>query len=235
MNIDIDCSYKTGVDMGRRGEHSKSEIENMALEAAETLIEAQGYDGLSARKVASAIGYTVGSLYFVFKNLDELVQRVNGRTLDKLYIKLSESLKECRQPQDCLFVLGSAYLDYASQHAHRWRMVFEHQPQEEGLLTEIREDKVERIYALVERQLMALTMNAAPQSDITLAARALWNGVHGIAILRNSSKLETEDEQETVEPLMEHLISYYLAGLYAQQDSNVAQPGLNTGLQQRVV
>ena len=205
--------------MGRRGEHSKSEIENMALEAAEKLIETQGYEGLSARKVASAIGYTVGSLYFVFKNLDELVQRVNGRTLDQLYVKLNESLTECRHPQDCLFALGSAYLDYASQNAHRWRMVFEHQPQGEGLLMDIYEDKVDRLYALVERQLAALTMNSVPQGNIALSAKALWSGVHGIAILRISDQSQNEGQQSAM-MLVEHLIGHYLAGLYAQQGSS---------------
>jgi AcrR family transcriptional regulator len=202
--------------MGRRGEHSKSEIENMALEAAENLIETQGYNGLSARKVATAIGYTVGSLYFVFKNLDELIQRVNGRTLDQLYIALKESLTDCRHPQDCLYDLGAAYIEYASQHAHRWRMVFEHQPEGEGLLKEIYEDKVDRVYALVERQLSALTLNRMSQDEVALAARALWSSVHGIAILRINYQLQNEG-QNSVLPLMEHLISHYLAGFDLDQ------------------
>jgi AcrR family transcriptional regulator len=210
-----------GDNMGRRGEHSKSEIENMALVAAEELIETQGYEGLSARKVASAIGYTVGSLYFVFKNLDELVQRVNGRTLDQLYMVLSEKLTECRHPQDCLYTLGSAYLDFASKHAHRWRMVFEHQPQTEGLLMEIHEDKLDRLYELVERQIAALTMNTMPQSEIALSARAIWNGIHGIAIMRTTNQLQASG-QDSVAPLIEHLIERYLAGLNAIQTSDTA-------------
>ncbi|MET0027545.1 MAG: TetR/AcrR family transcriptional regulator [Candidatus Thiodiazotropha sp.] len=213
--------------MGRRGEHSKSEIENMALEAAERLIETQGYSGLSARKVATAIGYTVGSLYFVFKNLDELIQRVNGRTLDQLYMVLKDSLADCRHPQDCLYALGSAYIEYASEHAHRWRMVFEHQPEGEGLLKEIYEDKVDRVYALVERQLAALTLNRVSEEEIALAARALWSGVHGIAILRINYQLQPEG-QKSVLPLMEHLISHYLAGFDLEQ-------GEGESLQQQVV
>jgi AcrR family transcriptional regulator len=216
----IDC-VEMGDNMGRRGEHSKSEIENMALVAAEHLIETQGYEGLSARKVASAIGYTVGSLYFVFKNLDELVQRVNGRTLDQLYMGLSEALNDCRHPQDCLYSLGAAYLDYATKHAHRWRMVFEHQPQTEGLLMEIHEDKVDRVYELVERQITALTMNKLSHSEVALAARALWSGVHGIAILRTTYQLQSEGH-DSVAPLIEHLIGHYLAGLYALQGTDTA-------------
>ncbi|MCU7814044.1 MAG: TetR/AcrR family transcriptional regulator [Candidatus Thiodiazotropha sp. (ex Lucinoma kastoroae)] len=199
--------------MGRRGEHSKSEIEVMALEAAEAIIEAEGYPGLSARKIASAIGYTVGSLYFVFKNLDELVQRVNGRTLDQLYIALNGSLSGCQLPQQCLFALGSAYLDYATRHAHRWRMVFEHQPQSEGLPLEIHEEKVDLLFDLVEGQLQLLATQRSNE-EITLAARALWSGVHGIAILAITRHLHTEGQQ-SVQQLTEHLIGHYLSGLSA--------------------
>ena len=43
----------------------------MALQATEKLLEKSGLAGLTARKVASAIGYTVGTLYLVFRNQDE--------------------------------------------------------------------------------------------------------------------------------------------------------------------
>ncbi|MET0088503.1 MAG: TetR-like C-terminal domain-containing protein [Candidatus Thiodiazotropha sp.] len=123
--------------------------------------------------------------------------------------------------------LGSAYIEYASQHAHRWRMVFEHQPEGEGLLKEIYEDKVDRVYALVERQLAALTLNRVSEEEIALAARALWSGVHGIAILRINYQLQPEG-QKSVLPLMEHLISHYLAGFDLEQ-------GEGDSLQQQVV
>ena len=66
--------------MGRRSDHSREEIRQMALQAAESIVTEGGYKALSARKVASEIGYTVGTLYLVFENLDELVLYVNGRT-----------------------------------------------------------------------------------------------------------------------------------------------------------
>ncbi|MCU7934992.1 MAG: TetR/AcrR family transcriptional regulator [Candidatus Thiodiazotropha sp. (ex Dulcina madagascariensis)] len=207
--------------MGRRGEHSKAEIEAMALEAAESIIENEGYPGLSARKVASAIGYTVGSLYFVFKNLDELVQRVNGRTLDQLYTTLTEVMVDCRVPQTCLLALGSAYLDYATRHVHRWRMVFEHQPQSEGLPLEIHQDKMYRLFSLVEDQLQVLATRRS-REEITVAASSLWSGVHGIAIMAITRHLRSEDEQ-SVRNLTEHLISHYLDGLSVQESD--AQTG----------
>lgn len=71
--------------MARRSDHSRDELREMALTAAEQIVLENGYESLSARKVASAIGYTVGTLYLVFENLDDLVLQVNARTLDRLH------------------------------------------------------------------------------------------------------------------------------------------------------
>ncbi|MES9922658.1 MAG: TetR/AcrR family transcriptional regulator [Candidatus Thiodiazotropha endolucinida] len=204
--------------MGRRGEHSKLEIECMALEAAETIIENEGYAGLSARKVATAIGYTVGSLYFVFRNLDELVLRINGRTMDQLYAVLVNALADCRYPQRCLLALGTAYLDFAAQHPHRWRMIFEHRPRDEETPTEINKDKMERCYELVEKQLKALA--ARPEEEIVLAARALWSSVHGIAAMTITRNPHAEDVQ-LAHQLSMNLINHYLTGLSTTDFSTV--------------
>jgi hypothetical protein len=75
---------------------------------------------------------------------------------------------------------------------------------------------VDRVYALVERQLSALTLNRMSQDEVALAARALWSSVHGIAILRINYQLQDEG-QSSVLPLMEHLISHYLAGFDLDQ------------------
>jgi AcrR family transcriptional regulator len=204
--------------MGRRGEHSKSEIETMALEAAEAIIEDQGYSGLSARKVASAIGYTVGSLYFVFRNLDELVLRINGRTLDQLHAVLIDSLTDCRFPQQCVLTLGKTYLDFAAQHPHRWRMVFEHQPRDGSLSLEINREKMERFYDLVEKQLKALA--ARPDEEIALAARAIWNGVHGVATMA-IKRIPRSGAEQSAHQLSGHLISHYLNGLSTTEINSV--------------
>jgi AcrR family transcriptional regulator len=192
----------------------------MALEAAESIIEKEGYSGLSARKVASAIGYTVGSLYFVFRNLDELVLRINGRTLDQLYAVMIEALTDCRLPQQCVIALSRAYLDFAVRHPHRWRMIFEHQPRDDSLSMDFNREKIERFYELVETQLKALA--ARPDEEIVLAARALWNGVHGIATM-TITRNPNAGAELTARQLSMHLISHYLTGLSSTEINVVTQ------------
>src|SRR5512134_3891242 len=101
--------------MARRNEHSREGIRRMALDAAERIVAAEGYKGLSARKVAAAIDYTVGTLYLVFENLDDLVLQVNGRTLDMLFDWLVTRVGDGDSPRDVLLALAGAYIAYAEQ------------------------------------------------------------------------------------------------------------------------
>ena len=71
--------------MARRSDHSREELYDMALEAARQIAEKEGLRGLKARRIARDIGYTIGTLYNLFEDLDDLIVHLNGRTLDDLY------------------------------------------------------------------------------------------------------------------------------------------------------
>ena len=168
--------------MARRSDHSREELREMALSAAEQIVVEQGYDGLSARKVAAAIGYTVGTLYLVFENLDDLILQVNARTLDRLHAQMSESQGNSGDARDYLLHLGQAYIRFADDDPHRWEMVFKHRLSENRVLPAWYQEKITRMFALVEKGLEPLAKQR-PQQEITQAAAALWGGVHGICIL----------------------------------------------------
>jgi AcrR family transcriptional regulator len=197
--------------MGRRSEHSREEIRKMALDAAEQIVAEQGYSGLTARKVAAAIGYTVGSLYLVFRNLDDLALQVNARTMDDLYRRLRDTTARCQVPKDCIMALAHGYIAYASEHRHRWNMLFEHRLPEGQALPDWYQQKVTRFFELVEQQLVEIIGPNSPQK-VMLAARSLWSGVHGICILGLSHKLDSVGIS-SVQPLVDSLIQNYLAGL----------------------
>ena len=84
--------------MARRSDHSREELYEMALAAARDIVVADGLSGLTVRRVATAIGYSPGTLYNVFDDFYELVIHLNSRTLDAFYGHLlSASEKESAQ------------------------------------------------------------------------------------------------------------------------------------------
>lgn len=196
--------------MARRSDHSREELREMTLKAAENIVVEQGYEGLSARKVATAIGYTVGTLYLVFENLDDLILHINARTLDRLHARMAESQAKSGDAVDYLLQLGEIYIRFANDDPHRWAMVFEHRFSEDRVVPAWYQEKIARMFAMVEEGLAPLATNR-PQLEVTQAARALWGGVHGICILALTDNLGIAGV-DSVQDLTQSLISNYLKG-----------------------
>jgi AcrR family transcriptional regulator len=196
--------------MARRSDHSREEIREMALAAAEQIVLEHGYEGFSARKVATAIGYTVGTLYLVFDNIDDLILQVNARTLDRLHTDMTESQAGTDGARDNLMQLGLAYIHFAADDPHRWMMVFEHRLAENRQVPDWYQEKINRMFAMVERGIKPLAKGSR-QQEITKAATALWGGVHGICILALTDKLGVVGI-DSVQELTQSLISNYLKG-----------------------
>jgi len=196
--------------MARRSDHSREELREMTITAAEHIVVEQGYAGLSARKVAAAIGYTVGTLYLVFENLDDLILHINARTLDRLHARMTESQAHCSDASDCLLQLGQVYIQFADDDPHRWSMVFEHRYPEGQVLPAWYQEKVVRMFALVEEGLEPLAGHHT-RDEMTQASRALWGGVHGICILALTDNLGIAGVN-SVQDLTKILITNYLKG-----------------------
>jgi len=196
--------------MARRSDHSREELQEMAIKAAEHIVVEQSYEGLSARKVAAAIGYTVGTLYLVFENLDDLILHVNARTLNRLHARMRESQAHCVKTSDCLLQLGQAYIRFADEDPHRWAMVFEHRLSEGQVMPAWYQEKIERMFALVEEGLKPLAEHHT-DDEIKQSSRALWGGVHGICILALAGNLGVAGV-DSVQDLTNTLITNYLKG-----------------------
>ena len=196
--------------MARRSDHSREELREMAITAAEQIVVEQGYEGLSARKVAAAIGYTVGTLYLVFENLDDLILHINARTLDRLHANMNASQTQCNDASDCLLQLGQVYIRFANDDPHRWAMVFEHRFSEDQVVPAWYQEKIARMFALVEEGLEPLA-GQHTRNEITQTSRALWGGVHGICILALNDNLGVTGV-DSVQDLTQTLITNYLKG-----------------------
>ncbi len=174
--------------MGRRSDHSREELEEMAIDAAAKIVETEGFQSLTARKVASKIGYTVGTLYHVFRNFDDLVIHLNARTIDEMAELIQKAVKRKRSPESRIRTMTEVYVNYATEHPDRWRLVFEHQAPR-GLPTpELMKVRRDVLFEMVAENLRELSPKHLEQ-EINHTATALWSGVHGICILALTGKL----------------------------------------------
>jgi AcrR family transcriptional regulator len=191
--------------MARRSEHSFEELRDMVLTAAETIVIEEGYSALTVRKVAMQIGYTVGTIYMVFANMNDLIMHIKGRTLDELASELQNELAGV-VPVQQMQVIAKVYLSFAHEHYHRWRMIFDVLSDEP--VPEWYQQKVDHLLRIVE-QACAVGLPEQSQEQLHLAARALWSGVHGVCVLSLNGSLGragVKNVQATVDMLVEHFM-----------------------------
>lgn len=196
--------------MGRRSDHTRDELHDLALSEAQAIVVSQGLSGLSARKVAAGIGYTVGSLYLVFKNLDDLVLQLNERTVDELFHRAQQAVSGASGPRAAVFALGDVYIEFALNQRNRWLAVFEYRA---GQVRPQLQDKVHQLFVLVEEQLRRLAPGRS-DAEVRMAAQALWSGVHGVCILALSDKLNTVSSFP-VKEVTRNLLTMYLRSFSA--------------------
>ncbi len=211
--------------MARRSDHSRDEIREMALNATEEIVAREGYAALSTRRVAAQIGYTVGTLYLVFRNFDELILQVNGRTLDALSARLA--LAEAEPAGEArVLALGRAYLRFAIERPGLWRMVFEHRMAAGAPLPDWYRDRVAGLFGRVEAALRPL-LSDRPEADLITAARVIWSGVHGICLLEVTARLKAVGSPPG-EKLVDSLIVDYLRGVRTADRSASSTRGRET-------
>ena len=197
--------------MGRRSSHNPQQLRDLILEAAYAIIETHGLAGLSAREIARRIGYSPGTIYNMFSNLDDVVLRIEARVLDALDQRLEAVLAEPGADREKVQRLAQAYLAFTHEKPRLWNLLFEHHLPAGAELPDWYQQKLEGLLTRVEHGLAPL-MPSAHEAERKRAARVLWASVHGITSLSTADKLSIVTTQAATS-LVDDLVATYLAGL----------------------
>ncbi|MEQ1530946.1 MAG: TetR/AcrR family transcriptional regulator [Methylococcales bacterium] len=176
--------------MARRNEHTQGQLKEMILNAAQYIVVEQGFSALTVRKIAAKINYTVGSIYMIFTNMDDLILQLKAVTLNDITQQIEQISHY--PPEQYLEEMAKTYLRFASQNFNQWSMIFEHRLPEGTTTPDWYQLKVEEAFQRVETQFKRLTPSCS-QAQIARAARALWGGIHGICALSLNEKLNSLD------------------------------------------
>ena len=98
----------------------------MFLDAGVRNMADRGFAGFSARAVAKAIGYSVGTIYNVFGSIDAFVLAINTRTIEQWTDALASELATCGAADDRIAALVRAYFDFAARNTNLWMAIYEH-------------------------------------------------------------------------------------------------------------
>ncbi|MBL4851095.1 MAG: TetR/AcrR family transcriptional regulator, partial [Gammaproteobacteria bacterium] len=79
--------------MARRNDHSREQLRDLAIQAVLNLVDHDAFVSVTARSVTQDMGYTVGTLYLVFRNFDDLLLQVNAELLKRLHSDMQFAVK----------------------------------------------------------------------------------------------------------------------------------------------
>lgn len=199
--------------MARRSDHSREELYGMAMTAAREIVRQDGMRALTARNLAAAIGYSPGTLYNLFENLDELALHVNAATLDALHSAVAQD-DRTGNPETDLNRMLERYLSFLKENPALWLAIFDTRSAHGSALPEWYRQRVRNLMEQVEEALAPL-FAVGEESERREAASVLWSGLHGICTLGQDGRLTLVSAQ-SVPQMAQSLIANYLVGLRAR-------------------
>jgi len=189
--------------MARRKDHTREELTRLAIDAGRQLVIEKGPPALTARNVAKAIGYTPGTLYNLFDNIDDLAAAINIGSMEDFAAKLEDIAAESSDAECHLRKISQAYLEFHHDSPHLWSLLF---AVPVDYHSEDYHQAIHRIFDQVVEAVRPLSANA----DIARRkAKVLWSALHGICLLQQSGKLNVS-EDDPAEELVATFLEQFL-------------------------
>jgi AcrR family transcriptional regulator len=176
-----------------------AEVRAALINATLSLMEEGGLASVKARAVAEQAGVSVGTVYNLFGNVDQLILAANLKIYDELGAvgvgrmavierdlqKRIKAGKVADTPRERLHArllgLGETYVEFVSANANRWSALLAFN---RTRAVGESEDNLQHLNALID--ILGDVLKEAPRwhtpAERRLAARALWSAVHGVVV-----------------------------------------------------
>jgi AcrR family transcriptional regulator len=180
--------------MARRADHSKEQLAKLVVDTAEELIATEGIDNFSARSLSRAIGYTAGTLYHHFKDLDDIVTQVNTRTLVGLAQAFAgaEVLDGSRAT---LHAYADAFLDYIAVKRNLWNALFEFRRRAGQPVPAWYIEAIASLIRIVAACFTQIRPDLPPE-DARRSGQLVFASIHSVVSLDSSGRLSLVMDQD---------------------------------------
>lgn len=157
----------------------REETARKLLEAAVSCVEEGGIDALHARELARRSGYSVGSVYKYYADLDALIAEVSTVTLNQIGKAVSLAIADKSDPLDRLKALAHAYMHFAGANKNLWKALFGHRlPEGREIPPEHRDANI-ALLSLIGQSLLEINPGLT-ENALQARTRTCFAAVHGV-------------------------------------------------------
>lgn len=183
------------------------------LDTARRLLVADGYDRLSMRRIATAVGCSATSIYLHFASKDALTHALISEGMDRLHATLSAAVGP--DPVATLGALCRTYVRFGLDNPEVYQILFQLHPER---MERYPAEQYRRARRNIEVFAAALADGAAqhrfqvqPTADV--AANVLWTALHGLVSLILAERI---DVRLAGDAFVEAAVRQAIAGVQAE-------------------
>jgi AcrR family transcriptional regulator len=179
--------------------------------AALAILEKEGADAISMRRVAKAVGVTPMALYHHFESREALLAFVTNREFERL-VDYMRAQPQARGHEQRLLHIMDYYIDYAFDHPRIFDYVF---AQDRGDARKFPRDFIARrsptMNVVADAVEAAMKDGFIARDDVWNLAMDLWAHVHGYIVLYRAGRFGLSENQ--FRQLCQHSLKRLLDGL----------------------
>ena len=185
----------------QKRERDRQEMRDTIMRAAMRLFLEESFEKTTMRRIAQEIEYTPGTLYWYFKDKDEILFAVHQRGFELLFAAQQPALA-IADPVDRLRKLAEIYIEFALENPQYYDLMFIHSATarciEHMQEWKVGEAAYNALRATVSQVIAAGRFRGTDDPDV--GAFACWAAVHGIAslIIRGRCHMFAEEDRHRI-------------------------------------
>ncbi len=198
---------KTSKTSKKRTAYHHGDLRHALVAAGLEIIEKDGPEALSLRNVARQIGVSQAAPYAHFKDKHAILEAIGKQGFDMLSDYMRRYEKKARDLPSTLTAYGVAYVSFAIDHRHLFKLMFgpelAHRESEDFIATAATSYEM-----IVDLSRDLLGPDGNDEHQVSLHAMFAWSVVHGLANLIVDGKLDEQLKQAgSAETLAETMLT----------------------------
>ena len=188
----------------------KEEVRRSILKAAWQLVEKEGWQALSIRKIAEAIEYSSPVIYDHFQNKEAILLEFTKEGFRILNERLDKAKSQFTDPARQLEAMAYAYWHFAFENQEYYQLMYGLGMPGCEMVQEISELKsfTELIMSSI-KEMISISNNK--QADPYLKFRTFWSMIHGLISINMMGKGNSNSELNTM--VLNDFMNGFLAGI----------------------
>jgi len=156
-----------------------------------------GYEGVTMRQLAEALGCSPKTPYRYFKDKADILATVRAQAFAKFSDALEKARADASDPADRGRLTSEAYLAFALKNPHAYRIMFEIDAPVDEKHPELG-PAAERAARYITRGAEEMAASGAIEVDPKLFGWSMWAALHGIVMLHQSGMLAHGPEYKSL-------------------------------------